>query len=186
MTKLVNSVKIFETSINTPRAVRETANILRLLDVLIPKLTPASSSTCRATSYDEFDSLHSLGVLIDELSSKDDLYFNAHKRQSLKSSAKIVSQVTNFLTQLKRTFSKFDQSCTSDKSYNIEVITAIGNLMTELADLYSSLGGVTAAVDISKQADFTGKVVVSRNSGIKLLSFLIIFSSGKSEEARQC
>ena len=43
--QLVEIIKVFEKSIDTPKAVRETANILRLLDTLIPKITPATS-TC--------------------------------------------------------------------------------------------------------------------------------------------
>jgi hypothetical protein len=161
--QLVGSVKVFENLEDTPTAVRETAKILRLLDVLIPKISPDTTSTCRSTSADTFGSLQSLGNLVEELSSRNDIYFSTQKRQSLKSSAKIVTRVTNFLSQLKNTFSKFDRICTGNKEYNIEVITAMGDMMTGLADLYRELGGNTAAQDISKQGDFTKKVVVSRS-----------------------
>ena len=158
--QLVEIIKVFEKSIDTPKAVRETANILRLLDTLIPKITPATS-TCGTSSADVFGSLQSLGVLVDELATKDDIYFSIQKKQSLKSSADIVFKVTNFLTQLKNTFSKFDRICTGNKEYNIEVITAMGDMMTGLADLYRELGGNTAAQEIAKQGAFTKQVVVS-------------------------
>ena len=109
--ELVEIIKVFEKSIDTTKAVRETANILRLLDTLIPKITPATS-TCGTSSADVFGSLQSLGVLVDELATKDDIYFSIQKKQSLKSSADIVFKVTNFLTQLKKSFSKFDRFCT--------------------------------------------------------------------------
>ena len=169
--QLVQSVKVFEKQTDTPTAVRETAKIMRLLDVLIPKMASATPSGCRTASADEFASLRTLGDLVDELSSNDDLYFSIQKRQSLKSSAKIVFRVTNFLTELKRYFSKFDQYCTRGNSYNIEIITAIGDMMTDLADLYRDLGGLTAAEEISKQGDFTKKVVVSKAAIISIFYF---------------
>ena len=161
--QLVEIVHVFQGLTDTPTAVRETAKIFRILDVLIPKISPDTSSTCRSTSADVFGSLSSLGVLVNELSSRDDIYFSAQKRQSLKNSANIVTKVTNFLTQLKKSFSKFDRICTNNKDYNIEVITAMGDMMTDLADLYRAIGGSTAAEEISKQGDFTKKVVVSRD-----------------------
>jgi hypothetical protein len=172
--QLVQSVKVLEKQTDTPAAVRETAKIMRILDVLIPKLTPATPSGCRTAGSDEFASLRSLGDLVDELSSTDDLYYSIQKRQSLKSSAKKVFRVTNFLTQLKRSFSKFDQFCTRGNSDNIEVITAMGDMMTDLADLYKAVGGSTAAEEISKQGDFTKKVVAN----IKKLGDSNLFSSG--------
>ena len=161
--QLVDSIKVFENLKDTPTAVRETAKILRLLDVLIPKISPDTTSTCRSTSDDIFGSLRSLGDLVEELSSRNDIYFSTQKRQSLKSSAKIITRVTNFLSQLKNTFSKFDRICTRNKEYNIEVITAMGDMMTGLADLYRELGGNTAAQEISKQRSFTQQIVVSRS-----------------------
>ena len=46
--------------------------------------------------------------------------------------------------------------------------------MTDLADLYRDLGGLTAAQEIRKQGDFTKKVVVSK-AGI--ISIFYFFSS---------
>ena len=91
----------------------------------------------------------------------DNIYFSTQKRQSLKSSAKTVLRVTNFLTQLQRSFSKFDRICTTNKDYNIEIITAMGDMMTDLAGLYRAVGGSSAAEEISDQGEFTKKVVVS-------------------------
>jgi flagellar biosynthesis chaperone FliJ len=181
--QLIQAVQVFENITDTPTAVRETAKIIRILDVLIPKITPATpSSVCGPSSGDEFASLRSIGVIVDELSSKTDLYINLQKKQNLKTSAMIVSDVANFLTQLKKSFSKFDQFCTKDKEYNIEVITAIGEMMTDLADLYRLLGGLTAAKQISKQGDFTKKVVVSTAGISQFYSFLFILHSGQHEQ----
>ena len=68
--QLVSIVQSLKDLSDTPKAVRETANIIRLLDVLIPKITP-STSVCRTSSADVFDSMRSLGALVEDLSSKE-------------------------------------------------------------------------------------------------------------------
>merc|ERR1739838_274293 len=136
--QLIESIKIFEKLTDTTTVVRESADILRLLEVLLPKLAPVSPSpsVCEASNAQAFGSLRSLAVLVDELSSTTDFYMTSQTRQELKRSAKIISGVTTFITQLNQSFSKFEQFCTSDKEYNIEAITAIGEMMTGLVDLF--------------------------------------------------
>ena len=99
---------------------------------------------------------------MDELSSSNELYMPPQSREELKTSAKIISGVTSFLVKLNKSFTKFDKFCTSDKEYNVEAITSIGEMMTDLADLFAVLGGITDAEEIRKQGDFTKKVVVSK------------------------
>ena len=108
--------------------------------------------------------MHSLALLVDELSSKKDIFFSLQKRQSLKSSAIIAHKVTDFLEYVKKSLFHFDNLCTKDRNHNIELINALGVLMNDLADLYTSVGGETAANEIRKQGDFTQKVVVSFSS----------------------
>ena len=48
-----------------------------------------------------------------------------------------------------------------DRSFNIEAVNSIASLMSDLADLYSELGGLTAAAEIRKNEHFIKKVVVS-------------------------
>ena len=62
---------------------------------------------------------------------------------------------------MKKSFSQFDNLCTKERNLNIELINALGVLMNDLADLYTSVGGETAANEIHKQGDFPKKVVVS-------------------------
>ena len=152
-------VQVFNTTVAPAVAVKESATIIRLLDVLLPKITPAAQSYCG--DADQFASFSGLVVLLDELASKDDLYFSLHTTQNLKSSVNIVSHVINFLKQLKTSFSKLDRLCTMDKDYNIEAIHTIASMMTDLADLYTRLGGLTAAAEISKNQNFIKKAVVS-------------------------
>jgi len=156
---LIKAVQGFQNIKETPKAVRETAKILRLLDVLIPKLTP--STVCQTTSGDVLGSMHSLGALVSELAYKDDLHYSTHGRQTLQTSAQILSKVTKFLT--KESNFKFDHFCTKDLRYNKAFFTAVGNMMGDLADLYTDLGGLTTARELINHKDFTRKVVASIN-----------------------
>ena len=81
--QLVDAVKAFENLSDTSSALKAAGKIIGVLDVLIPKMSPDTSSTCRSTSADVFGSLHSLAVLVDELSSTYGLYFSIQKRQSI-------------------------------------------------------------------------------------------------------
>ena len=157
MKLLIETVKIFQNVTEISKAVRASGKIIRILEVLIPKLTPPTSA-CKTNSADVFESMRSLGSLVDELSSKDDLYYSAQVRQSLKSASKILSTATKFLK--KESHFKFDHFCTKNKDYNKEFFTAIGNMMSDLAVLYTDLGGEIAAEELRKQEDFTKKVVV--------------------------
>lgn len=155
MKQLVEAVKEFQNIHNAPKAVRQAAKIIRLFDVLIPKLTPPTSA-CKSTSTDVFQSMRSLESFVLDLSSKDDLYYTPQVRQSLKSSAQILSKVTALLT--KESHFKFDHFCTKDKEHNKEFITAVSKMMSDLADLYTDLGGDIAAQELRKQEAFAKKL----------------------------
>jgi len=155
--QLVKAVKIFNDTVTPVVAVKESATIIRLLDVLIPKITPAAQFFCE--DADQFASFSSLVALIDELASKEDLHFSLHKKQNLKSSVKTASHVINFLIQLKTSFSKFDSLCSMDKDYNTAVIETIVTLMADLADLYTNLGGLDAAAQIIQNGSFIKQAI---------------------------
>ena len=80
--QLVEMVKEFQSITDTPKAVRQSAKIIRLLDVLIPKLSPPSSF-CQTNDKDVIDSMLSLESLISKLSNKDDLYYTPQVRQRM-------------------------------------------------------------------------------------------------------
>jgi len=161
--QLIKIVEDFQKLTDKPTVLRESANILRLLEVLIPKLAPVNPKVCGATTAEAFGSLRALATLVDELSSSNSLVLRPQTRQQLKTSAKVISGVTVFLVQLQETFEKFDQFCTSDREYNIEAVTAIGDMVSSLADLFGVLGGIKDGNEIRKQGDFTKKVVENIN-----------------------
>ena len=125
-----------------------------------------------------FGSLGSLAALVDELSSTNNLYLAPQTKHQLKYSGKIISRVTTFLTQLNKSFTKFDQLCSIDKEYNTEAIAAIGEMMTSLSGLFGELGGVKDSEQIRKQGDFTKRVVVSK-ANLRILRCLILVHSGQ-------
>jgi len=158
--QLIQTVEAFEKITDTPTVIRESAKMLRLLEVLMPKLAPANVQVCKANNDEAFGSLRSLAVLVDELSSSNQIT-GIETKEKLKTSAKIISGATTFITQLNKSFTKFDKLCSSDKEYNVEAITSIGDMMSGLADLFGALGGISDAEDIRKQEDFTKRVVAN-------------------------
>ena len=155
---LLQNVRELQTIKETPKAVRQTAKIISLLGAIIPQLTPSASS-CQASSKDVYVSMQSLQALVDELSTSTEFQTTPHGRQSLKSSADILSRVINFLK--KESHFKFDKFCTKEKEYNKGFFTAIAKMISDLADFYTALGGLTAAKDIKNQEEFSISVVVS-------------------------
>ena len=159
--QLIQTVESFQKLTDKPTVVREAANILRLLEDLIPKLAPTNPQVCGATTDQAFGSLRNLAALANELSDSVTLAIPPYKREELKTSSKVIYGVTSFLAKVNEAFSKFDKYCTSNKEYNIEAIEAIGDMMSSLADLFGVLGGLQDASEIRKQGEFTKKVVVS-------------------------
>ena len=137
--------------------VRQSAKIIGLLDALIPKLSPPSSA-CKPSKTEDILSMRNLGSLLIDLSIKDDLYYTPQVRQILNNSAVILSKATTFLE--KESHFKFESFCTNDVGHGKDFITAVSNLMGDLADLYNELEGDYVAVEIKKQEDFTKKLLV--------------------------
>jgi len=142
--------------------VRAIADVLRLTEPAVTKITPENPLTSVCSSTD-FGSLRSFASVIDELSNSKKLALGFSVRAQLKESARIISAVTTFLNQLKPTFSKFTQICTPDRKYNIQAISATGDLMVNLADLFGTLGKIQQGEQIRKGKEFVNKVVAQLN-----------------------
>ena len=69
---LLHTIKKFQNLTDTPQAIKESAQIIRLLDVLIPRITPFTSK-CQNNTDDVLESMHTLSALLNELSSRTDL-----------------------------------------------------------------------------------------------------------------
>jgi hypothetical protein len=92
--------------------------------------------------------------------------------------------MTNFLLQLKKSFSKFDRILTKNKDNNIAVITAMGDI-TNIAGLYRAIGLRTATEEINKQGKFTKKLVVSTEDILIIKCVFLICDSGQHKQARR-
>ena len=145
-------------NISMSEVVRQSAKIIGLLDALIPKLSPSSSS-CKPSSAEDLLSMRNLKSLLIDLSTNDDLYYTPQVRQTLTNSADILSKATTFLE--KESHFTFEHFCTEDLDHNKEFIGAVSNVMGDLVELYTELGGDIAVKGIRKQQDFTKKILVS-------------------------
>ena len=159
---LIAKVKTFVNLSDPSQVVRESAEILRILGPLANNIAPDSPVICQASPDQAFGSLRSLAVLVDNLSDTRQLILSPQGRAQLKESAKTISGVTTFITQLGSTFSRFENTCTADKQYNLDSINAIGDLMVNLADLFGSLGSVQTGEKIRKGKAFVAKITVSQ------------------------
>merc|ERR1711884_106510 len=160
---LISKVERFTKLKDPATVVKEVAAILRILEPLVKNITPTNPEICQATPAEAFGSLRSLAVLVDSLSSTYQLNLSPEGRALLKKSGSTISAVTTFLTQLRETFSRFEEICTADKQYNLEAVSAIGDLMVHLADLAGSLGGVKLGESIRKGKVFTERIVAQLN-----------------------
>ena len=157
---LITKVKTFVNLSDPSQVVREAADILRILGPLVNNIAPDTPVICQASPDQAFGSLRSLAVLVDELSYSPKLILSPQGRAQLKQSASTISAVTTFLTQLRSTFSRFENICTADKQYNLDSINAIGDLMVKLADLFGSLGSVQTGEKIRRGKAFVAKITV--------------------------
>merc|ERR1712142_1153932 len=133
------------------------------VEPVVNKIAPESPVICTASPDEAFGSLRSLATLVDELAYTTKLGLSVEGRRQLKDSASTISAVTTFLTQLRSTFSTFEEICTEDSEYNIMAIGAVGDLIVNLADLFGTLGGVEQGEQIRKGKEFVNKLVAQLN-----------------------
>jgi len=167
---LIKKVKNFGALSDPATVVRSVADILRLVEPVVTKLAPDSPVICSAGPDQVFGSLRSLAALVDELSYTNKLAINEEGRRQLKKSARTISAITTFLTQLRSAFSNMEEICTTDREYNTKAISAVGDLMVNLADMFGTLGGVQQGEQVRRGKEFVNKVVAQLNK-IDILGF---------------
>jgi len=160
---LIAKVEAFQTLSEPSAVVKEVANILRILGPLANNIAPKNPIICQATPDQSFGSLRSLAVLLDELYYNPPLPLSPAGRGQLRESANTISAVTTFLGQLGDNFAKFQEVCTPDRQYNIEALSAVGDLMVNLADMFGALGGIQTGQNIRKGKAFVARVVAELN-----------------------
>ena len=159
---LIAKVEAFETLSEPAIVVREVANILRILGPLVNNIAPKNPIICKASPDQAFGSLRSLAVLLNELFLNPPLPLSPAERRQLKDSSNTISAVTTFLAQIGEDFAEFQEICTPDKEYNLKAISAVGDLVADLADMFASLGGIQTSQNIRKGKAFVQKIVVCK------------------------
>ena len=145
--------------------VREVASIMRSLRPLLTKISPSSptSNVCRSTADSTFDYLHSLSVILEDLSDNSQLAVSPELNRMLVYSGSVVAGVTGFLQELSSKTQEFQNACTGDRLSGMRAISALGDIMLNLADMVSTLGGLANGEDIRD-----GKKVAERIAVIDL------------------
>jgi len=161
--RLVDTVKIMEKTKDIPTLVRISADVLRQLEILAPKIAPASPAVCGTAPKATFESLQKISEILDDVSNDQSLPLSPQERSDVKKSGKTVFAVNGFVKQLRFLFNEFDQFCTADKQYNTEAITAVGSMLGSLSDLFGVLGSFEDAKRIKENAALTNKVVAAIN-----------------------
>merc|ERR1712142_1345337 len=126
------------------------------LQTLVEKLSPMMTSNNNCPT--SLDSLRGLSVVMHELSYDDTVAINKQARDMFHKAGNIVSVVATFLSQLQSHARNFGTICNPDKTSTMRAISAVGDMVGSLADLFSSLGNYKAGVEVRKGADFASKI----------------------------
>ena len=144
---LVAKLRSMGTLTDAASVVRDVAEIIRIAEPLSNKLPKGNNLDCAAS-------------FANELSFTNQLPLSFDGRNQLKNSATTITAFKTLLTQLKSTFMKFSESCTADGKFNIESIRSVGDIITDSARAFETLGGLQKGVDASKGKQYVNKVVV--------------------------
>jgi len=142
---------------NIIEITRVAADVMRELEVLLPKLAPKQAQ-CGSTSSTAFAALHNVAAVIDDVSRDSSLDLPKTVKLQLRISREIVTAVTNFLAKLKDTTEDLQNICTTDNKYNARAISTIGEMLEDLAELFFNLGDFQSAEKIKEKKPITDKI----------------------------
>lgn len=143
---------------NIIETTRVSADIMRELEVLLPKLAPEQGTVCGSTTSAALSALFNVAVVLDDVSRDSSLDLPQIIKLQLRVSNKIVTAVTNFLVKLKDTTDNLENICTTDKRYNVRAINSLGQMLEDLAELFFTLGDFQNAEKIREKAPVFEKV----------------------------
>merc|ERR1711915_1050421 len=136
------------------------ADIVRQLGVLVPKLAPENREVCASTPEVSFAVLNKVADVIGDVSKDLTLSLSLSGRQQLEQSAQVTKGVTKFIEQLGVTFNGFNkEKCVSDKNTNTRAISAIGDMLISLGDMFQSFGGIKEANGVKAKAAWVKDIV---------------------------
>ena len=138
------SVKAFIPLKDPVKVLRKTSELVKLLQPLNNK------------ANDDFE-LDILRCVTNTLSSTNQLHpITAAK---LNEASGIISAVTSFMTSLRVTTARLENSCTGGK-LNTEFVLAIGDLTNDIADLYVAVGEAETGEKIRQGSENVSKITV--------------------------
>ena len=141
--------------------VREIASILRALDPLVKKIEPNSITVCNGSPDSVVNSLLSLTSVIKQLSTEPQV--DAEVRETFSQFSDVVSKVTSLVGQLRDQTKEFQNFCAGDKESSAQAVTALGDIIRNLADMTSQFQNEQSAEHIQKGNELTEKIAVSGN-----------------------
>jgi len=162
--RLIDTVEAMQSYTDTETIVRVSADIVRQLGILVPKLAPQNPKPCGSTPAVSFAVLELVAEVIGDISSDQNIALTNAGRKELKTSAHVVNGIVNFIQQLGVTFNGFNkEGCVADKNTNSQAISAIGDMLLSLGDMFESFGGVKDAEDVRQKAAWVKEIVDAIN-----------------------
>jgi len=160
LVRLVDTVESMQKYKDVETLVRVSADIVRQLGVLIPKLAPENPEVCGDSPSVSFSVIQTVADVIRDISKDQNIYLSLSGRQELETSAKAVEGVLVFIKQLGSTFSGFNkEGCTEEKAENEAALKSIGTMLESLASMFESFGGLEEAESVRERAAYLGKIV---------------------------
>merc|ERR1712088_895106 len=159
---LNNHVKTLNGLRGETEVVREVAQILRALKPIVETKTSSGSpadNICSPSSENGFASLRSLAVIMHEFSYDNEVASTETQRDLFHKSGSILSGLVAFLNQLKTQSREFQNFCYPNTDSAVRGISALGNVIDSMADMFSTLGNYKAGEEIRKGKYFTKNIV---------------------------
>merc|ERR1712106_1108750 len=128
----------------------------------VPKLAPANPKGCGSSPAVSFTVMNIVASVLDEITKDGNIRLSHSGRQELQTSATIVRGIVSFIKQLGATFNGFDkEKCVSDKDTNVSAISAIGEMLYSLGNMFESFGGNSEAKQVRDRAAYVQNIVAA-------------------------
>jgi len=161
LTKLISTLSGLDDSSDIIEVTKTSVDVLRQMETLMPKLAPANPDICGSSFEVAFETLQTVGDVLNEISEDNLLELSRVTRLELKISREIVVSANIFLKKLRQNFSDLDANCTSDKGYNVRALKAMGSMLNDLADLFRELGDQEGEKEIREKTKFADKIAAT-------------------------
>merc|ERR1712025_505147 len=161
LTRLISTINEIGNPSDIIEVTKSSAEILRQMEALMPRLIPSKLDVCGSSFDATFETMKSVGEILNEVSEDESLELSKLTALELKQSRVILDSVNAFLVQLRNIFTDLRTQCSSQQGYNIKSLKAINNMMEGLADLFTNLGEIETAKEVKEGAAFTTKITAA-------------------------